>query len=121
MLYFSEDEVCVNQERRYCQLCLDRVGNWKTKLKEGEKEEEGGDVVVCGWCLLYSGRTRWGHENREELLEVGRAATELAAKHCKKLPALDERARLSPGDAERFVMGVSFTSRVMVDRLGHER
>lgn len=71
---------------------------------------------MCAYCLLYSGKAQWGHDNRAELLEVGRGAQEQAAKHNKPIPAIDERGRLHPADAEKFLMGVSFTSRMVVDR-----
>lgn len=117
MLYFEADEVCVNNERRFCQVCLSRPGTWRTTLRpeNGEDPQEG---AVCGWCLLYSEKAQWGHDNREELLRAGQAAVEMAAKHRKAIPELDERARFQPLDAEKFVMGVSFTSRVLVGRLG---
>ena len=99
------------QQSRPCQECRERKATWITKLLDGN------EASVCAYCLLYSGKTEWGHDNREELMEVGRAAQEQAAKHSKPLPQIDERGRLHPADAEKFAMGVSFTSRLVVDRL----
>lgn len=112
MLYFTDEQVHVCQERCICALCHERKATWGTKLLSGE------GASLCAYCLLYSGKTEWGHDNRAELLEVGRAAQELAVKHAKPLPMLDERGRLHPADAEKFVMGVSFTSKMVVDRFG---
>lgn len=118
MLYFEADEVSVNKERRFCQVCGERAGTWKATLRP-EDSEDPQEGAVCGWCLLYSEKAQWGYDNRQELLRAGQAAVELAAKHRKPIPSLDERARLVPSDAEKFVMGVSFTSCVLVGRLGH--
>lgn len=112
MLYFKDKEVHPCTEKKPCALCRERVATWSGKLLTGDK------ASVCAYCLLYSGKTEWGHDNRAELLEVGRAAQEQAAKFRKPLPMIDERGRLHPADAEKFVMGVSFTSRMVVDRFG---
>jgi len=112
MLHFDSDEVYVTEERCLCAMCRERKATWSAKLLTDER------VSVCAHCLMYSGKTGWGHDNRAELLEVGRAAQEQAAKFRKPLPMIDERGRLHPADAEKFVMGVSFTSRMVVDRFG---
>jgi hypothetical protein len=112
MLYFDDNEVHVCQESQPCAECRERKATWVAKLLTGD------EASLCAFCLLYSGKTEWGHDNRGELLEVGRAAQEQAAKFRKPLPLLDERGRLHPADAEKFVMGVSFTSRMVVDRFG---
>lgn len=120
MLYFQADEVLVNEKKRFCRLCLDRKASWRAKLKNGHDQDHAEDCEVgsvCAWCLLYSGKTVWGHDNRKELQEVGRAAAEQAARYQKSVPELDERGRLDPVSAERFVRGVLFTSRVLVGRL----
>jgi hypothetical protein len=115
MLYFNQDEVHVCEEKANCALCRERKATWSAKLLTGDR------ASVCAYCLLYSGKTEWGHDNRAELLEVGRATQEQAAKFRRPLPALDERGRLHPADAEKFAMGVSFTSRMVVDRFGVRR
>jgi len=112
MLYFTDDQVHVCKEKHPCAECRERKATWVTTLLDGS------EVNVCAFCLLYSGKTEWGHDNRAELVEVGRAAQEQAAKFRKPLPMLDDRGRLHPADAEKFVMGVSFTSRMVVDRFG---
>lgn len=112
MLYFTDAEVHVCKEQKPCAECRERKATWVTKLLSGD------EAPLCAYCLLYSGKTEWGHDNRAELLEVGRAAQEQAAKFRKPLPMIDERGRLHPADTEKFVMGVSFTSRMVVDRFG---
>jgi hypothetical protein len=115
MLYFDNTEVHVTEERCFCALCHDRKATWSVKLLSGDR------ASVCAYCLMYSGKTEWGHDNRSELLDVGRAAQEQAAKFRKPLPMLDKRGRLHPADAEKFLMGVSFTSHMVVDRFGAGR
>jgi len=112
MLYFSQNEVCPCTEKVPCLLCRSKVATWEVRLLSDER------VCVCAYCLLYSGKTKWGHENRKELLEVGRAAQQLAAKHRQPIPEIDQRGRLNSFDAEKFIMGVSFTSRMVLDRMG---
>jgi len=111
MLYFNNEDVRVCQESCLCRECKGRKATWTAKFLDGS------EIAVCAYCLLYAGKTVWGHENRHELVEAGRAAQEQAVKHNQPMPALDERGRLHPADAEKFAMGVSFTSRMMVDRL----
>ena len=115
MLYISSD-VFVCKDNSICSLGCKRKATWTVGLDSGEVAN------VCAHCLMYSGKTKWGIDNREEMLEVGRAAQEQAAKFNKSIQ-LDERGRLHPNDAEKFMLGVSFTSRVVIDRLGvnHDR
>ena len=112
MLYFKDEDVRACEEKCICTLCRGRAGTWSAKLLTGKR------ASVCAYCLLYSGKAEWGHDNRAEILEVGRASQEQAARFHKPLPMIDERGRLHPADAEKFVMGVSFTSRMVVDRFG---
>lgn len=113
MLYFTKDEMRVCEEKRRCKVCKERKATWVAKLRETEDE-----TFVCAHCLMYSNETQWGYDNRAELLDVGRAVVEQAVKSRKSLPTLDKRGRLSPDNAEKFIMGVSFTSRMIVDRFG---
>jgi len=115
MLYFKAEEIRVCKDKKPCALCRERVGVWTGKLLNGE------EAHLCAHCLMYSGKTEWGYDNREELLHVGRAAQEQAAKHSKPLPMIDERGKLHPADAEKFIMGVSFTSRMVMDRMVRRR
>lgn len=108
MLAFTEDQVkpfAVKSMVR-CSVCGERPSTWSMALI-GELDAS----PVCGWCAMYSG-TQWGHDNRDELLHVGRACVGMAAQHDKPIPHLDERGRLSPQDAERYMMGIAFTSRM---------
>lgn len=82
------------------------------------EDGDGDRGYFCAWCLMYSNQAQWGYDNRDEMLNVGRMALGMAAQHNRPLPAVDERDRLLPPDAERFMMGVSFTSSVMIDRMG---
>ena len=68
---------------------------------------------VCAWCILYSGKCQWGIDRKHEILDIGRAAQEHAVKHNKTLPIIDDRGRLSFGDAEKFLLGVMFTSKLL--------
>ena len=76
----------------------------------------GGEMApFCGWCVLY-GDSDWSRENAAELVAVGeyvKASAKFAHGKNTETPELDERHRLSPDAAERFVMGVVFTSRLL--------
>lgn len=121
MLAFTSDEIEVNkgEAKETCAVCEKRRAMW-IAVAQTPPTEDGlsirkmdGKVSMCAWCILYSGYCQWGHEERDEILHVGRAAQEHAAKSNKPLPALDERGRLVPEDAERFLLGVAFTSKLL--------
>ena len=108
MLMFDSEEVepILASQKIPCTACQKRSSPWKAALK-GQEEK----VPLCGWCVMYAG-SQWGHDNREELLHVGRTCVGMAAQHNKPVPHLDERGRLAPPDAERYMMGIAFTSRM---------
>jgi len=111
MLYFAADEIEPQKagEREKCFLCCDRVGTWKAPLKSKKRGKE----LVCAYCFLYRPESKWGYENRHQLLHIGRFCRQVAFEYGKVGPALDERGRLCPEDAERLVLGVSVTSKVV--------
>lgn len=111
MLYFEEKEVeaIAASEKVVCSICAQRRSSWMASLLEEEDR-----VPVCGWCLLYSGKTEWGYRNRDELVHVGMAARDMGLRNRRPsthIPELDGRHRLQPKDAESFVAGVYATSR----------
>lgn len=121
MLAFTSDEIEVNktETKETCAVCEKRRAMW-FGVAQTPPTEEGlsirkldGKVPICGWCIMYSGYCQWGHEERDEILHVGRAAQEHAAKANKPIPMIDERGRLMPEDAERFMLGVAFTSKLL--------
>lgn len=108
MLSFTDREVMpiLASDKIRCSMCASRSSPWKAAKKSGDEL-----VPMCGWCVMYAG-SKWGHENRDELLYVGRTCVGIAAKHGRPLPELDERGRLSPEAAERYMMGIAFTTRM---------
>lgn len=116
MLYFDPDQVePIAKERLTCVLCRKRTATWKTPRKGGIEKEP-----MCAFCLLYMG-SEWGHQNRAELLESGRAAQELAAKHDGDMPKLDKRRRLDPGKCEQYMLGIAYSSRFVRNALNRHR
>lgn len=128
MLVFTDDEIEVNRadgSPQTCVVCERRRAMWNAVVQTIPDERDGiflrktdEKSPMCGWCVLYSLYCQWGYENREEILHVGRAAQEHAAKSNKTVPALDERGRLVPEDAERFMLGVAFTSKMIRQTVG---
>ena len=111
MLYIDPDEVkIVPAGTTVCAECKDRNASWGMKLDGGEEPEP-----LCGWCLMYGG-SEWGRLNREELTHVGEFVRKSALKARGKntvVPELDEMHRLPPDAADRYVMGIIFTSRLL--------
>jgi len=111
MLYIDPDEVkIVPSGRTKCVDCEERYASWGMKLDGGEDQ-----VPFCGWCLMY-GSSEWGRLNRDELVAVGEyvKASALARRGKNtEAPELDERHRLPPDAADRYVMGIIFTSRLL--------
>lgn len=103
----------LDQRGIWCVSCKAQKATLEADLKD--RPESG---YFCAHCVLYSGWTRWGNENRDEILHVGRAAQEMAGKHGKSMPQVDERGRLMPEDATRFMIGVIFTMK-MLNRVVH--
>lgn len=116
MLYFAADEVTPQKagEREKCSLCCDRVGTWWAFVRD-EKQEK---VLVCAHCLLYRQESKWGYENRYQILYVGRFCRDVALEYGKNSPELDERGRLNPEDSEKLILGVSVTSKLLSRKLG---
>lgn len=115
MLHFQDGEVeGIPAEGRVgrCSACGEREASWKAEARVGGK-----DMDFCGWCLLYSGMAKWGHENRDDILYAGEYTRALARKSQSKkthVPELDKRHRFAePMDAERYVMGIMLTSRML--------
>jgi hypothetical protein len=122
VLTFNKDEIIMLQEGKdTCVACERRRASWEAAVRgiETEPNEDGiylaatGMMPMCGWCIMYSGKSTWGYENRDEILNVGRAAQEQALKVRRDPPQLDERGRLDPEGAERFMLGVAFTVKMM--------
>lgn len=114
-LCFTEEELVPIQasEKRTCQACNDRTATWKGLKWESTTET----IEVCGWCALYSMTTAWGVELREEILHAGRYCQLRAVQYKKDVSDLDERGRLEPPEAERYMLGIAFSSK-MLKRLG---
>lgn len=109
MLFFDDDEATplVPDGAVKCSCCRDRTATWMASLIDGTM------ASVCAHCLMYRDDSAWGVENRSEILHVGRRCAEEAERHRKMIPKLDPRGRLSPGDAERFIVGVAFSTRML--------
>jgi len=103
------------QKANLCEVCTMRPATW-----EAEPHEEGETIQVCGHCAMYSMKTEWSQVNKEELLHVGRYCQAQALKAGREPPDLDERGRLDPIAAERFMMGVAYTTLLLkkMRRLG---
>jgi hypothetical protein len=114
MLAFSSEEVepILASSKTRCESCGERTSGWKAWKVGGDAR-----VPVCGWCLMYAADSQWGQDNKVELLHVGRLCVGMAAQHNRPIPELDERGRLGHVEAERFMMGVAFTSRMFVGAL----
>jgi hypothetical protein len=95
-------------ERHKCVAC-EKVASWCV-----EQLSDSSRVSMCGWCVMYSGQAAWGHAYRDELVHVGRACRDDGGTN---VPELDERSRLDPVNAERYLMGVVFTSRALRNKL----
>ena len=79
------------------------------------KGNDGETKPFCGWCVMY-GNSEWARLNAEELVAVGAFVRTYALKHGGPralVPELDERHRLLPDAADRYVMGVVTTSRLL--------
>lgn len=112
MLYISSKEIEIIPARDgiQCVHCKERTASYRMEPKSGGEWQP-----FCGWCVLYGG-SQWGHLNREELVWAGRYVQGVGATSKSKntvIPMLDERHRLSPFDAERYMMGIIFTSRIL--------
>ena len=120
MLYAEEDELeaILVSERHRCAVCNHRkhFAAWRVELKVG-----GEMAPMCSWCVMYSNQAVWGYENREELAGVG-ILCKTTAEHSRgrntHVPKLDKRHRLSRKDADKWLLGVQFTSRALRKKLG---
>jgi hypothetical protein len=111
MLYIDPKEVdIIPAGRTLCADCQDRKASWGMKRVDGEAQEP-----LCGWCVMY-GSSEWGKLNADELVAVGEYVKASALNAQGKntvVPELDVEHRLAPDAADRFVMGVVFTSRLL--------
>jgi hypothetical protein len=112
MLYVEpkEIEVVPADRRTICVACRERQASWRMKVMAG------GFGEFCGWCALYSGETRWAHENRDEVAHLGEYVRGMAMKSVSKsvvVPELDGHHRLDQDTAERQIMAIIFTSRML--------
>lgn len=79
-----------------------------------------GKVNMCAWHVMYGG-SAWGMDRRAEIALVGRSAKSLAENHGAQdahVPILDVEGRMKPLDAERYIMGVKYTTLLVKGRLG---
>lgn len=111
MLYIDPGEVdVIPTGPTTCACCKKRKASWGMRRVEGKDREP-----LCGWCVMY-GDSEWGKLNADELVAVGEYVRGFALKTKRKetvVPELDERHRFQPDDAERYVMGVVFSSRLL--------
>lgn len=120
MLYVEDGELeaILVSERHRCVVCKHdkSFAAWRVEPKDG-----GEHVPMCSWCVMYSNQAKWGWENREELSAVGalcKTAAEQSRGRNTHVPQLDERHRIGRGDADKWMMGVQFTSRALRKKLG---
>lgn len=111
MLFFPANEVKAQPagERVRCWVCEKNIGTWWGPANCKARQR----ILCCAHCLLYRPESRWGYENRHEILHIGRFCQNVAAEYGNTGPALDARGRLCPEDAERLVLGVSVTSKLI--------
>ena len=119
MLYADDNELeaILVSERHRCVVCNHRknFAAWRVELKVG-----GDKAPMCSWCVMYSNQAKWGYENREELSAVGVLCKTTAERSRGKnthVPKLDARHRLDRQCADRFLLGVQFTSRALKKKL----
>ena len=113
MLHVEKGEIVAipARKRTPCAICEERVASWETEPLDCPEST----APMCGWCVLYGGST-WGHLNRDEIVYAG---VYVRAEACRrmsprtKVPELDERHRLQPEDADRYLMGIIFTSALL--------
>lgn len=114
MIVLDEADPVIRGEgdaRARCAFCQDRAATWTAQVVDGDP------AALCAWCLIYSGRTRWGDANKDDLLHIGRAVLQERVARGIRGHALDERGRLAPEDAERLMLGVYTTTVVLRGRL----
>jgi len=115
MLFVDPSEIeVVPAGRTKCQACEERYASWRMDTVEAPTVRRD----LCGWCALYDPRTVWAHDNREELAHAGEMVLGYALKSVNRkavIPELDDRHRLGPDDADRFFLGIVFTSRMLVN------
>jgi hypothetical protein len=113
MLFVEPDEIeIIPAGRTKCQACEGRYASWRMGTTEAPMIKRD----LCGWCALYDQKTAWAHDNREELAHVGEMVLGYARRSVNKkavIPELDDQHRLDPDAADRFFMGVVFTSRML--------
>lgn len=111
MLYIDPGEVTVIPTGpTVCACCQERKASW-AMLRVGGTDRE----PLCGWCVLY-GDSQWGKLNADELVAAGEYVRAYALSTQRKstvVPELDERHRLPPDAADRYVMGIVFSSRLL--------
>jgi len=115
---FENDEMVATSAEAgvTCEVCGERIATWETV-----QTEKPTTLKVCAHCAMYSMRGAWGHRCRAELLHVGRLCQGQAMKHGRPIPDLDERGRLEPVEAEKFMMGVAYSTLILrkMQRLGN--
>jgi len=104
------EEVRLLKDREACVVCGRRSASWSVDVENDGTIEKR---PMCAWCVMYSNESVWGQGNKVELAEVGMAAQETALKVKRPPPRLDELRRLSPEDAEKFMLGVVMTSNMI--------
>lgn len=112
MLYLDKNEITALKENRKCSVCKKQKALWTAFSDSGE------EVDFCSRCFLYSQKSKWGVENKDEILYAGRACLEESVKSKKKIVNLDERGRLNYHDSDKYVMGIIVTSRLLRGSLG---
>lgn len=121
MLYVEENELeaILVSERHKCSVCNHRknFAAWRVEPLGALGDER---VPMCSWCVMYSNKAKWGYENREELSAVGALCKTTAERTRGKnthVPKLDARHRLNRKEADRWLLGVQFTSRALRNKL----
>ena len=111
MLYIDPSEVeVIPTGPTTCACCKERKASWCMQRLGGDGREP-----LCGWCVMY-GDSEWGKLNAGELVAAGAYLRSFALGTQRKgtlVPELDERHRLQPDDADRYVMGIVFSSRLL--------
>lgn len=101
-------------------VCKSREGCGRKASIRLQAVGTGDWVDFCAWHAMY-GESKWASDNEGEIALVGSLSLMSAKKSMGRkvhVPALDGHGRLSADDAEKFMLGVLFTTRMLRRGIG---